>query len=117
MARPMAQSEAWPEDVALTRLLRLNAVFTGLATGALCGLAIFLATNWLVLKGGPVVGPHLALLGQFFIGYRVTFAGSLVGLVYGFCCGFAAGFAVAWIHNHVVTYREARRMVRGRAGG
>lgn len=117
MAMPMVQNEVWPEDAVLTRLLRLNAVLTGVVTGILVGLAIFVATNWLILKGGPVVGPHLALLGQFFIGYRISFVGSLIGFGYGLVCGFAGGFAAAWIHNHVVTYREARRVARGRAGG
>ena len=72
------------ETVVMTRLLRLNAALHGVVTGLLLGLGIFVATNWLVLKGGPVVGPHLALLGQFFIGYRVTLLGSLIGFAYGF---------------------------------
>ena len=52
------------------------------------GLGVFVATNWLISEGGPVVGPHLALLGQFFIGYRVTFVGSLVGFLWAFAVGF-----------------------------
>ena len=66
------------EDLVLTRVMRLNASVQGVVTGLLAGIALFVATNWLVIKGGPVVGPHLALLGQFFIGYRVTFVGSLI---------------------------------------
>lgn len=94
------------EDVVLTRLLRLNARVHGLVAGLVLGLVIFVATNWLVLKGGPVVGPHLALLGQFFPGYRVTFAGSLIGLVYGFVTGFVAGYAVARLYNWLVDRRD-----------
>ncbi len=94
----------------IRRVGRLNALFNGLVTGLLFGLGILLATNWLVLKGGPVVGPHLALLGEFFIGYRVTFAGSLVGFAYGFAAGFVAGFAVAWLYNRALELRA-----RGRA--
>ena len=71
----------------MTRLLRVSAAAHGMATGLIAGLALFLATNWLVLKGGPVVGPHLALLAQFFIGYRVTFVGSLIGFGYAFILG------------------------------
>jgi len=56
------------EDVVLTRVLRLNATIQELVMGLMLGLAIFVATNWLVLKGGPVVGPHLSLLSQFFLG-------------------------------------------------
>ena len=42
------------EELVLTRLIRLNAVVQGLVTGALVGLAIFVVTNWLILKGGPI---------------------------------------------------------------
>jgi hypothetical protein len=96
------------ETVVMTRLLRLNAALHGIVTGLLFGLGIFVATNWLVLKGGPVVGPHLALLGQFFIGYRVTFLGSLIGFAYGFALGFVIGFSIAWLYNRVLYLRTSR---------
>jgi hypothetical protein len=37
-------------------LLRLNARAWGIATGLMFGLALFVATNVLVLKGGEVIG-------------------------------------------------------------
>ena len=110
---PMADDKKL-EELVLTRLIRLNAVVQGLVTGALVGLAIFVVTNWLILKGGPigsegpVIGPHLSLLGQFFFGYRVTFLGSLVGLAYGFGFGFVIGYSVARIYNWVVDLREGK---------
>jgi len=84
------------EEIVITRLLRVSAAVHGIVTGLVGGLGIFIMTNWLVLKGGPVVGPHLGLLGQFFIGYRVTFTGSLM----------AAGKLqeVRWIPQRPVTY-------------
>lgn len=94
------------EDVVLTRLLRLNATIHGVVTGLMVGLTIFIATNWLVLKGGPVLGPHLALLGQFFVGYRVTFLGSFVGFAYGFVSGFIGGFFLATVYNLIAARRE-----------
>jgi hypothetical protein len=97
-----------PEEIVLTRLLRLNAMVQGIVTGLICGLTIFIATNWLILKGGEVVGPHLGLLGQFFIGYRVTFVGSLVGLAYGFAGGWLIGYCMASIYNRVVDLKDAR---------
>jgi hypothetical protein len=94
------------EEIVLTRTVRLSAIVQGIAIGLTAGLGIFLATNWLVLKGGEVVGPHLALLGQFFIGYRVTFGGSLIGAAYGFVCGFIVGGSVAKLYNWLVSFRE-----------
>jgi hypothetical protein len=104
----MSKSEPAPEKVMLTRLLRLNAMLHGLVLGLVAGVGVFLATNWLILKGGEVIGPHLALLGQFFIGYRVTFVGSLIGLAYGFVTGFLIGYGVAWMYNWLITLRQHR---------
>ena len=68
-------------------------------TGLISGGGLFIATLWLVIKGGEVVGPHLALLGQFFVGYTVTYWGSGIGFLYGFLTGFIAGFTVAILYN------------------
>jgi hypothetical protein len=111
----MAEQAKDLEQILLSRLLRLNATVQGLVAGTIAGLAIFLATNWLLIKGPqigpggqPVVGPHLALLSQYFLGYRVSFLGSLIGMVYGFALGFVAGYLVAWLYNRIVELREAR---------
>jgi hypothetical protein len=97
------------EDIVLAQTVRLNAKVHGIVTGLVAGLVIFLATNWLVLKGGEVVGPHLVLLGQFFPGYRVTFGGSLLGAAYGFGCGFVLGASVSTLYNWLVNLREGPR--------
>ncbi len=104
----MDATERKLEDVVLTRLLRLNATIQGVAIGLMAGLAMFIATNWLVLKGGPVVGPHLGLLAQFFPGYRVTFLGSLIGFAYGFICGFIGGYFLATVYNLIAARRQPR---------
>jgi hypothetical protein len=80
---------------------RLNARAWGVAMGLLCGLGLFLATNILLLKGGPVIGPRLALLGVYLPGYKVTFGGSLIGLGYGLVLGFVAGWLMGWVYNSV----------------
>jgi len=94
------------EKVVLTRLLRLNATVQGVVAGLVVGMAIFVATNWLILKGGEEVGAHLSLLAQFFIGYEVTFAGSLIGFAYGFGVGFIGGYGVARVYNWLVELKE-----------
>ncbi|MCA9954227.1 MAG: hypothetical protein H6657_08220 [Ardenticatenaceae bacterium] len=90
----------------MTRLTRMNAVVSGLVTGVIFGLIIFIATNWLLLKGGEPIGPHLALLGQFFMGYTVSFWGSLLGFLYGFVTGFILGSAVAVLYNFFLKLRH-----------
>jgi hypothetical protein len=90
------------------RIVRLEALVQGVVVGTLGGLAIVVMTIWLRLKGGPVVGPHLKLLGQFFIGYDVTFRGSLIGFVWGFATGFVVGYAVSTLYNLIVAWRVRR---------
>ena len=94
------------EDIVLTRVLHLNATIQGFVAGLFLGSIIFAATSWLLLKGGDRVGPHLSLLGQFFIGYEVSFGGSLIGFAYGFATGFSVGYLIARIYNWVVDFRE-----------
>ena len=102
----MENKEPNLEKIVKTRLVRLNAVVSGLVTGVIFGLVIFVATNWLLLKGDEPVGPHLALLGQFYLGYTVSFGGSFVGLLYGFVTGFILGYAVAFLYNYFLDLRH-----------
>jgi len=91
-----------PEDKALVgSILRFNGSLLGLVFGTIGALVVFVATNWLLIKGGDPVGPHLSLLRQFFIGYSVTFVGSLIGAIYAFISGYLAGLIVAYVYNGV----------------
>jgi len=94
------------EEKLFSGILWLNAKALGLVFGLLFGLAIFIATNWLVLKGGKPVGPHLRLLSQYFIGYKVSFLGSIIGFGYGFAVGTLSGAFVGWIYNKIAAFRE-----------
>lgn len=96
------------EELVLTRIMRLNAAINGLVYGVIFGLVIFIATIWLVIKGGAVVGPNLSLLNQFFIGYSVSITGSVIGFCYGFITGFFLGFLIATIYNWIVNLKEAK---------
>jgi len=81
---------------------RIDGVALAGATGAAGGLALFLATILLVLKGGAVVGPTLGLLGQYFPGYTVSPSGALLGLLYGVVAGGALGWTFALVRNTVL---------------
>lgn len=94
------------EQILERAVLRLNANILGLVLGLLAGLSIFIATNFLILKGGEVVGPHLSLLRAFFPFYSVSFMGSIVGFVYGVVTGYITGFIVASIYNLVVRLKR-----------
>jgi len=83
------------------------------ATGLICGLLLFIATIWLVIKGGKVVGPNLALLSNYFFGYTVTIGGAFIGFGYSFIWGFVFGWLFAFIRNLFVSlylYRLRRKI-------
>lgn len=102
----MSELEKKIEKAMLTKLMFLNAAIVGIVTGIFIGFGVFFATIFLLIKGGPVVGPHLALLGQYFIGYKVTFVGSLIGLGYGFIFGFVVGYTISWLYNFFANLRS-----------
>ena len=80
-------------------LARLDAVALGVAAGAVFGTALCLMSVILVVKGGPVVGPTLSLLGQYLPGYEVSAFGSLLGLAYGALGGYVLGWTFAHARN------------------
>jgi hypothetical protein len=88
-----------PDKAIQEGILALNARAWGISFGLLAGGALFLATNFLVIKGGVQVGRHLSLLSAFFPGYSVSFGGSLIGFVYAFVCGWALGRIIGAVYN------------------
>ena len=92
---------------------KLDRVALGCSIGITAGLLLFLATAALLLKGGPVVGPKLALLGQYLPGYTVTPTGAVLGFAYGFGFGWIAGWSFAFLRNTVLLLYIA--MIRRRA--
>ncbi len=107
--QPSAEAVSASEEQILRQaVMKLNGNVLGIVLGSIAALGIFIATNWLILRGGDVIGPHLGLLDQFFIGYSVTFVGSLVGAVYAFVIGYLSGMLVGWIYNAIVFLRTPR---------
>jgi hypothetical protein len=86
-------------DELRTTLLKLNARAWGIALGLFFGLSLALATILLVFRGGTTVGPHLALLGIFLPGYRVSIGGAFIGFAYLFVIGYAIGRLIGMVYN------------------
>ena len=87
------------------QVLRLQAGVVALAFGLLGGFGLFAMTVWLLIKGGENVGGHLQLLGNYFIGYSVTYTGAVVGFFYGALTGGAVGWAIGYVYNRIVGVR------------
>jgi hypothetical protein len=87
-------------------IARLRASVMGIVFGAVGGAAIFVATAWLLIRGGKVVGPHLALLGNYFPGYSVSWPGAFIGFLYGALVGAVGAWCVTWVYNLAVDLRH-----------
>ena len=85
---------------------RLRASVMAVVIGLTSGLALFVATAWLVVRGGSNVGATLGLLRNYFPGYSVTWPGAFVGFFYAALLGGAAGWFVAFIYNQLVARRN-----------
>ena len=80
------------------------------------GVGLFVATAWLLVRGGENVGQHLNLLGHYFPGYSVTWLGSFVGLFYGALTGGVLGWTIAWLYNRLAAFRRRKSPGRRMAG-
>lgn len=94
-------TDATTENTARRALLRLNARAWGISFGLLLGGSIFLATAFLLIKGGPTAGQHLRLLHAFFPGYQISWAGACLGFVYAFVLGYALGRLIGEVYNRL----------------
>ena len=80
------------------------------------GCGLFAATAWLVIKGGPTVGPTLGLLRAYYPGYSVTWPGAFVGFAYGALTGAVLGWCVASLYNFLAGHRARRGRAAAGAG-
>jgi hypothetical protein len=85
---------------------RLRASVMAVVFGLTSGTGLFVATVWLVIRGGAQVGPTLGLLRNYLPGYSVTWPGAFIGFVYAAVLGSAVGWVVAFIYNRIVARRR-----------
>lgn len=87
-------------------IARIKTAALAIVCAVIGGIGLFAMTVWLLVKDGPDVGQHLQLLSNYFMGYSVTWWGSVVGLFYGALCGGAIGWTIGTIYNKVVNLRQ-----------
>jgi len=87
--------------------MKLNGNALGISMGVVWGASVLLATLLLIVKAkiglhyepSLGMGPTLAKMGQFYMGYSITVFGSIVGFIYGFVHAYITARIVAWIYN------------------
>lgn len=82
-------------------IARLRASVMAVTCGLSAGTLMFVATAWLLIRGGEEVGPNLALFGVYFPGYTVTWPGAVIGFCYGAFAGGVFGWLAASVYNFV----------------
>lgn len=87
------------EQMLENALAPLQPVAMGMAVGIVCAAMLVLATAWLLIKGGDRIGPHLSLLGQYLVGYSMSWSGLFVGMLEAGVGGFCMGSVFAKLRN------------------
>jgi hypothetical protein len=88
---------------------RLKAGILGLVFGLIFGVGLFAMTAILLIESGPNTGMHLRLLGNYFIGYSVTWKGAFIGFLWAFAVGAIIGWSIGIIYNRIVAIRTNGR--------
>ena len=108
----MTRRSTVSEEVLIrSAVARLRAGILAIVCGLLTGTGLFVATAWLVVRGGETVGPHLGLLRYYLPGYSVTWSGALLGFFYGVLLGALVGGLTGWIYNRVADLRRPREWI------
>jgi hypothetical protein len=84
---------------------RMKAGILGLVFGLIFGVGLFSMTAILLIENGPNTGYHLSLLGNYFIGYTVTWKGAFIGFLWAFAAGVIIGWSIGIIYNWIVAIR------------
>ena len=90
-------------------IARLKAGILGLVFGLIFGIGLFAMTAILLIENGPNTGYHLSLLGNYFIGYTVTWKGAFIGFLWAFALGAIIGWSIGMIYNCLVAIRGNSR--------
>ena len=85
--------------------LKLNGFALGLALGATVGMALFLSTCWLVLRGTANESVHAMLLGNYLPHYSVTVVGGFIGALELFFIVFTGNVILSAVYNKVADVR------------
>ena len=103
---PPAARERTLEEVLAAAFARYDPLALGAAVGIVSGVGLFLATAIVLLRSPGDQGRMLALLGQYLLGYEVSWAGAAIGLIGAGIGGFAFGWLIARTINALIGWEE-----------
>lgn len=77
--------------------MKLNLKALALAGGIIWGAAVFLFGLWAMMY--PPAASVVAFMGDFYLGYAASFAGSVIGLMWGFADMAIGALIFGWLYN------------------
>jgi len=80
--------------------MKLHTTAFAVTFGLFWGFGLFFLTWWIIAMQG--VTNEVTLIGQVYLGYRVSPIGSVIGLAWGLVDGFVGGLIFAWLYNKVL---------------
>jgi hypothetical protein len=89
--------------------MKLDVKAFALTVGLFWGLMLFLATWWMILLEGAT--GESTLLGRIYVGFSISPAGSLIGLLWALVDGAIGGAIFAWLYNRLVRWLSAGETV------
>jgi len=92
--------------------MKLNVPAFGIACGLLWGFGVFVLTWWMLMFGTAQPGEP-TIVGRVYLGYTVSGAGSVIGLVWGLLDGLVGGLVFAWLYNTVAARLDTWRATPG----
>jgi hypothetical protein len=105
------------EEILRKAFSRYDPVALGAATAVVAAVGLFVATAFLLLRGGEPRGPTLSLLGHYLLGFEISWSGAFLGSAEAGVGAYALGFLTArWI-NLLISWHETalrRRLQLGR---
>jgi len=77
--------------------MKLNVKAFALTCGLVWGFGLFALTWWIIAFDGAT--GERTLIGHLYLGYSISPAGSVIGLVWAFFDGLIGGALFAWLYN------------------
>ena len=88
-----------PDELIDVVFAKLDPLALGMGVGIVAGMSLFLVTLMSLLQYDPSARSLLALLGQYFVGFELSWTGAVVGFVQAGVWGFALGCLGAGLRN------------------
>jgi hypothetical protein len=87
-------------------IMKLDTIAFAQTCALLWGGAMFFGTWWMILFTGNTGDP--TIIGRLYLGYTVSPAGSVIGLVWGLVDAAIGGWIFAWLYNSLRTRHQSQ---------